>query len=116
MQINLKNLGIILACLGASALVGCTDYNKVDKIGTSYSDKVILTLEDGCKIRRIDIKNSSTIFIHNCGDITYQCGKVQCASIYKPQEQPTAEELKEAAKAAALKKLTPAEREVLGLK
>lgn len=115
----------LVLVLAASLLVGCfpADQDPLEagqkrdpESGRAYRSTLVVTLDNGCTVNEVSIRNKNTVYLTYCPSGTvstnYQCGKVRCNNTLAVVE-PSAEEL---AKAAALAKLTVEERSLLGLK
>lgn len=106
-------------------LSGCqedkTILSTVDKeTNAVYTEQKILTTKAGCVITYIEVSSGPRtpwLYVSSCpGSVTYKCGKTDCRSATEALPAETPEEAKEKKAQAALLKLTPEDKEALGLK
>jgi hypothetical protein len=116
----MKFLILLLISLG---IAGCDSNDDPPKVGEKrdpdtgrvYSSRALVSLDNGCTIHEVKVRNHGTFYITYCPTgiaVNYSCGKRRCDNSVVQSE--LSEE--EVAKAAALSKLTADERKILGLK
>ncbi len=119
MESNLKHGALFFLIVTLLLLVTGCNYERTDPMtGRAFEEKHLFTLEDGCKVSEVRGRDLYTIYRIKCSDGTgaasYSCGKSCKAQVtYEIKLSPEQEE--ELKKKAALAKLTPAEKQALGL-
>ena len=106
-------------------LSGCQDDKTVlataDKeTNAVYTEQKILTTKAGCVITYIEVLSGPRtpwLYVSSCpGSVTYQCGKSKCKTLTEAVPGEAPEEAKEKKVQAALLKLSPEDKEALGIK
>lgn len=121
MEAKLKQGAILFILLSILlVLTGCSrEYTSKDPVsGKGFEEAHIATLSDGCAVSALHIAGVYTIYRVKCpdgtGSTTHSCGKYCTANVtYEIQLTPQQET--EIKKKAALAKLTPIEKQALGL-
>lgn len=124
---------VLLTALVAVALAGCVKQSEPlepgqkrdEQTGIAYSNTVLLTMDDGCVVSNLEIRNNGSMKIVKCPTaavgVNYSSGKSTYQTLSIPiaetEEQRAAREAawKEHQRQAALYKLTDAERKILGI-
>lgn len=123
----------VLIAVAVGLLVACTPQSdplapgqkRDEQTGVAYSNTVLLTMDDGCVVSNLDIRNNGSMKIVKCpvaaASLYQQSGKTSYQSLSIPVEETDAQrKAREAAweqrqRDAAVAKLTDAERKLLGI-
>ncbi len=119
MESTLKRWTLFFLTMTLVLLLTSCSYERKDPVtNLEFEEKHLFTLTDGCKVSKVRAQEMPAIYRIKCpdgsGGGTHSCGK-NCTLSYSTEPKLSEEQEVEVRKIAALLKLTPSEKQLLGL-